>query len=29
VVHVPFNKTIKGHRNINKELLEVADILMI
>ncbi len=29
VVHVPFNKTIKGHRNVNKELLEVADILTI
>lgn len=29
VVHVPFNKTIKGHRNINEELLEVANILMI
>ncbi len=29
VVHVPFNKTIKGHRNINKELLEVANILTI
>ena len=29
VVHVSFNKTIKGHRNINDELLKVADILMI
>ncbi len=29
VVHVPFNKTIKGHRNVSKELLEVADILSI
>ncbi|OQX99466.1 MAG: 6-phosphofructokinase [Bacteroidetes bacterium 4572_117] len=29
VVHVPFNKTIKGLRNINDELLKVADILMI
>lgn len=29
VVHVPFNKTIKGHRNINLELLHVADILTI
>ncbi|MEN8119860.1 MAG: 6-phosphofructokinase [Bacteroidota bacterium] len=29
VVHVPFNKTIKGQRNINDELLQVADILMI
>ncbi len=29
VVHVSFNKTIKGHRNINNELLKVAEILMI
>jgi len=29
VVHVPFNKTIKGHRNLNLELLHVADILSI
>jgi 6-phosphofructokinase len=29
VVHVPFNKTIKGHRNLNLELLHVADILTI
>lgn len=29
VVLVPFNKTIKGTRNINKKLLEVADILSI
>ncbi len=29
VVHVPFNKTIKGHRNINEELMEVAKILTI
>ncbi len=29
VVHVPFNKTIKGHRNVNDELLKVADILTI
>jgi 6-phosphofructokinase len=29
VVHVPFNKTIKGHRNLNLELLHVADILAI
>jgi 6-phosphofructokinase len=29
VVHVPFNKTIKGHRNVNTELLHVADILTI
>jgi len=29
VVHVSFNKTIKGHRNINEELLKVADILTI
>ncbi len=29
VVHVPFNKTIKGHRNVNEELLKVADILTI
>ncbi len=29
VVHVPFNKTIKGHRNINQKLLIVADILNI
>lgn len=29
VVHVPFNKTIKGQRNINEELLKVADILTI
>ncbi len=29
VVHVPFNKTIKGHRNVNLELLHVADILAI
>ncbi|RLD65520.1 MAG: 6-phosphofructokinase [Bacteroidetes bacterium] len=29
VVHVSFNKTIKGKRNINDELLKVADILMI
>ncbi len=27
VVLMPFNKTIKGTRNINKKLLEVADIL--
>jgi 6-phosphofructokinase len=26
---VPFNKTIKGHRNVNEELLKVADILTI
>jgi 6-phosphofructokinase len=29
VVHVPFNKTIKGHRNVSDELLKVADILTI
>lgn len=29
VVHVPFNKTIKGIQHINEELLKVADILMI
>lgn len=29
VVHVPFNKTIKGHRNVSAELLTVADILTI
>ncbi len=29
VVHVPFNKTIKGHRNISSELVRVADILTI
>jgi len=29
VVLVPFNKTIKGHRNISSELLRVADILTI
>ena len=29
VVHVPFNKTIKGHRNVSEELLKVADILTI
>jgi 6-phosphofructokinase len=29
VVHVSFNKTIKGHRNVNTELLHVADILTI
>jgi 6-phosphofructokinase len=29
VVHVPFNKTIKGHRNVSAELLHVADILTI
>ncbi len=29
VVHVPFNKTIKGHRNVSTELLKVADILTI
>lgn len=29
VVHVPFNKTIKGQRNVNQELLKVADILTI
>lgn len=29
VVHVPFNKTIKGHRNVSSELLTVADILTI
>ena len=29
VVHVPFNKTIKGIRNISSELLRVADILTI
>ncbi len=29
VVHVPFNKTIKGHRNINEELMQVAKILTI
>ena len=28
VVNVPFNKTIKRHRNINHELLVVADILI-
>ncbi|MEA2043221.1 MAG: 6-phosphofructokinase [Bacteroidota bacterium] len=27
VIHVPFNKTIKGKRIMNKELLRVADIL--
>lgn len=29
VVLVPFNKTIKGTRDVNKKLLEVADILTI
>ncbi|MBN1250735.1 MAG: 6-phosphofructokinase [Bacteroidales bacterium] len=29
VVHVPFNKTIKGNRDISNELLRVADILTI
>jgi len=29
VVHVSFNKTIKGHRNVSSELLLVADILTI
>ncbi len=29
VVHVSFNKTIKGHRNVSSELLRVADILTI
>lgn len=27
IAHVPFNKTIKGHRDLNRILLEVADIL--
>ena len=29
VVHVSFNKTIKGHRNISRELLEVSEILAL
>lgn len=29
VTLVPFNKTIKGHRNVSRELLTVADILTI
>ena len=29
VVHVSFNKTIKGQRNINQELLRVAEMLSI
>ncbi len=29
IVHVPFNKTIKGTRDINDELMRVADILSL
>jgi hypothetical protein len=27
IVHVPFNKTINASKNLNKILLDVADIL--
>ncbi len=28
IVHVPLNKTVKLHKEVNKELLEIADILI-
>ena len=28
IVHVPLNKTVKLHKDVNKELLELADILI-
>jgi len=29
IVHVPFSKTIKHHKDVNRRLLEIHDILSI
>jgi 6-phosphofructokinase 1 len=29
VVHIPFNRTIKHHKDINRRLLDIIDILSI
>jgi len=29
IVHIPFNKTVKHHKNINRRLLDVLEILSI